>query len=268
MNGHLVAFLLAAAGLALPSSSLATTLLFDTTLTVDYSGVPQGNVEMPFQLGDKVSARITYDPSVMGRDTSSPSSSRFTFDNKPVTHFDIKVTRSNSTILDASFDQSNQALSGSAITVENRTSMAMRDRVLIVPFYLANSPLSDGWTFDRAPSDVPEMSFYLSFYETCASGSFATGDCIANNPNFDFFESGETPDLSSLFGKSSEFEFVIDYYYNSRYFDLYGDVVNIVEVGSVPEPSSWAMMLSGFGVIGGMIRRHSTSKAARTARAI
>ncbi len=33
-------------------------------------------------------------------------------------------------------------------------------------------------------------------------------------------------------------------------------------VGAVPEPASWAMMLAGFGIVGGAMRRRSMARVA------
>jgi hypothetical protein len=40
-------------------------------------------------------------------------------------------------------------------------------------------------------------------------------------------------------------------------FSINGDVVPDA-IAAVPEPASWAMMIGGFGLIGGMMRRRST----------
>lgn len=44
-------------------------------------------------------------------------------------------------------------------------------------------------------------------------------------------------------------------------FTLYGE---FTEAGAVPEPATWAMMIVGFGLTGGMLRQRRTSIGART----
>jgi hypothetical protein len=69
-------------------------------------------------------------------------------------------------------------------------------------------------------------------------------------------------DFSALLGAGDILSYVVNY--NGNYYNdstgLRGTISfspggNDAGVGSVPEPASWAMMLGGFGVIGGTLRR-------------
>ncbi|MGL4541154.1 MAG: PEPxxWA-CTERM sorting domain-containing protein, partial [Polymorphobacter sp.] len=41
-----------------------------------------------------------------------------------------------------------------------------------------------------------------------------------------------------------------------------GDLQEPTNVGTVPEPASWALMLAGFGVVGGALRRRNMARVA------
>jgi hypothetical protein len=51
---------------------------------------------------------------------------------------------------------------------------------------------------------------------------------------------------------------------NNWAFDILG-VSDATQVGAVPEPSTWAMMLIGFGAIGFAVRRQKNKTALTTA---
>jgi hypothetical protein len=40
-----------------------------------------------------------------------------------------------------------------------------------------------------------------------------------------------------------------------------GGTIRLTEGGAVPEPASWAMMIAGFGLVGGVLRRRTTAVA-------
>lgn len=44
--------------------------------------------------------------------------------------------------------------------------------------------------------------------------------------------------------------------------DAYGPMIDKVSIAAVPEPASWAMLIAGFGMVGGAVRRSRTSSRA------
>jgi hypothetical protein len=78
----------------------------------------------------------------------------------------------------------------------------------------------------------------------------------AANPSFSLSSSLFGPNVSAPAG--FQFGFAVDYdgvYYN----DSTGIKFTVTEAdaGAVPEPASWAMMVGGFGLVGGAMRRRS-----------
>jgi hypothetical protein len=69
-----------------------------------------------------------------------------------------------------------------------------------------------------------------------------------NAPGFGFFlqHPGGKPQVSSFVYSAGAGAL----YHASR--------INVVNLDAVPEPATWAMMLAGFGVVGGLARRRRT----------
>jgi hypothetical protein len=71
-----------------------------------------------------------------------------------------------------------------------------------------------------------------------------------NTPGFGFFlqHPGTTPQISSLVYSAG----LGALYHASR--------INVVDLDAVPEPATWAMMIAGFGLVGGLARRRSAAR--------
>lgn len=71
---------------------------------------------------------------------------------------------------------------------------------------------------------------------------------------FDFVAAGATTDVKFQIFSSSQFG------YNDPLIDAVS--VEAIKRGGVPEPAAWAMMLAGFGLVGGAMRRRGTMATA------
>lgn len=94
-------------------------------------------------------------------------------------------------------------------------------------------------------SGVPASPKNLQFYDEITGGAFASSDIEINYFGFALFQGGvNTP------------QFV------TGPFDLYvssGEIGAILNITAVPEPTNWALMIGGFGLIGGAVRRRKVS---------
>lgn len=132
-------------------------------------------------------------------------------------------------------------------------------------FVLDQNPVPDAVFFDSefriGPTDgtyegAPITFSQLYFFAENAGGAFAF-DSPAGNLAFAGAQlfSGTVDAPSFVVGTYS----LVDYYTGGGSFTLtIGDVVT-----AVPEPASWAMMIAGFGLVGGALRR--TGRAPATA---
>lgn len=98
-------------------------------------------------------------------------------------------------------------------------------------------------TLTPAPgaTGVPASPKNLQFYDEITGGAFASSDIEINYFGFALFKGGvNTP------------QFV------TGPFDLYvssGDIGATLNITAVPEPASWALMIGGFALVGGAVRR-------------
>lgn len=90
-------------------------------------------------------------------------------------------------------------------------------------------------------SGVPASPKNLQFYDEITGGAFASSDIEINYFGFALFKGGvNTPQLVT------------------GPFDLYvssGDIGAQLNITAVPEPASWALMIGGFALVGGAMRR-------------
>lgn len=79
------------------------------------------------------------------------------------------------------------------------------------------------------------------------------------------FLNGSTPVNTAIFGDLN-FDSSVDNTYRFTLSDGTNSLVTFAQVGAgfgaVPEPSTWAMLILGFGLVGGTMRRRTTSKIA------
>lgn len=64
------------------------------------------------------------------------------------------------------------------------------------------------------------------------------------------------PTLAQLNGRAASFSY-------SDFYPLGGELSGRAVIGSVPEPATWALMIGGFGVVGGAMRRRAASARVR-----
>ena len=100
----------------------------------------------------------------------------------------------------------------------------------------------------------------IRFTSTCC-GSGAIGNDLVNNLDFGGigFETQEPfGNISVSFDSGSTGS--IKLYFGSLSSDNIGILIDNVslDIGSVPEPASWALMIAGFGLVGGAMRRRTS----------
>lgn len=125
------------------------------------------------------------------------------------------------------------------------------------------------WTYgnDGSYFGLPFQNAFIDIYNDYWGGGFtftpytidSGPDGDSNNPDFDY-----TLDLygpSALGGQAGDYHIVAGVYDLT---DDYGDNVRVtisqVSDTAVPEPANWALMLGGFGLIGGALRQQRRAK--------
>jgi hypothetical protein len=107
---------------------------------------------------------------------------------------------------------------------------------------------------------VVSTDWGLVFAEKCASGSSLTNDCVGDNPDFDFVARNQTRfDLMSISDRSELRVAQINFLLDSGQQLRSGFMITSLSPASVPEPATWAMMIIGFGAVGGAARASRTS---------
>ena len=71
----------------------------------------------------------------------------------------------------------------------------------------------------------------------------------------------QTGDISYGYFRTFEYDYINDQYLKNTVAELSNDRVTIAEVSPVPEPASWTMMILGFGLAGGAMRRRTATMA-------
>ncbi|WP_239025954.1 DVUA0089 family protein [Sphingomonas paeninsulae] len=114
---------------------------------------------------------------------------------------------------------------------------------------------------DDGGSNVAADSVTGAHYDTFFSSALGVGDYTVSIQAYSNFAVG--PNLSDGFQDSGNF--------NGRNTDWAFDLLNVGEatqtgggtgaVGAAPEPATWAMMIGGFGVAGGTLRRRRATPA-------
>ena len=92
-------------------------------------------------------------------------------------------------------------------------------------------------------ASIPQLMQYSLYTGTPGSGTFQSQSNLDFSPTLAF-----TPAAG-------------DYYLEVNYVAANNEVVGGTLTASVPEPASWAMMLLGFGVLGGALRRRAAKLA-------
>ena len=103
-------------------------------------------------------------------------------------------------------------------------------------------------TIDDQASDIDHLAWVSSWGGVACSGSYPCGFKVDEN----FVQS--TGGLYGDYGDTSAY--VYDWAVGGQ-FRNYAFRLD----GAVPEPASWALMLGGFGLVGGAMRRRKTSVA-------
>jgi hypothetical protein len=100
--------------------------------------------------------------------------------------------------------------------------------------------------FTLGGNDVPEALSRVSFYPSYQGGLFSL---IFASQTIDFFGYDDV---------GSDGRLVSGYFVATDVYDpldLYGDGVAFIAISGVPEPASWALLVTGFAVTGLAIRR-------------
>lgn len=139
------------------------------------------------------------------------------------------------------------------------------------------SPSINGSTFARASvsngrSGIPEAWVEIEF--AAATTGFGADWLSTNNGivrlEIDGVAVEETVGGNAFFGFTSDTAFkrvrlVGPSFGNSTTYRL--DNITVAEATSVPEPAAWALMIAGFGLVGGSLRRRATTGLMLTGRA-
>ena len=112
--------------------------------------------------------------------------------------------------------------------------------------------------FDSAAASIDPAapgSFLLNFQSTRDFSALDTGEFLNFSISFPGAVPGpvQTPDVTMGIAELTLFG-------GSDLLAASGDVTQIDVVTAIPEPASWAMMIAGFGLIGGALRRRPMRK--------
>lgn len=116
------------------------------------------------------------------------------------------------------------------------------------------------WTYGNEGSyfGLPFQNAFIDIYNDYWGGGFTfipyVVDEYGNDPVYDYKLDVLGP--SALGGAAGDYH-ILPGVYDTE--DAYGDAFRVtiaqIDIGAVPEPGSWAMMLGGFGLIGGALRQ-------------
>lgn len=108
----------------------------------------------------------------------------------------------------------------------------------------------------------------LIFREKCSSGAVGGGNCVSNSVSFDYYNGTQTTfDFAAAFANNSVAELNLTFQYAGTPGGFDGNFEQatggLTQLNAVPEPSTWAMLIVGFGTIGGSLRtkRHRPARA-------
>lgn len=94
-------------------------------------------------------------------------------------------------------------------------------------------------------------ALFTDFY----SGGAAYFDVVDWTP---FLGDGQIEGLASTSARSIDFDWPADYRFDPMDSEIRMNVRLLYLISSIPEPSTWLMMITGFGLVGGAIRRQRT----------
>lgn len=130
---------------------------------------------------------------------------------------------------------------------------------------LVQEDRSADWTLDPAQKEaqVVELDLDGSVKQAAVMDRSATqGEIDVDAGELGAWESSGILDVSGLFGKAQGTLFIGDVQaHGLKYQGLVegGQLFFLSAQGAVPEPQSWALLIAGFGVVGGAMRRRRTA---------
>lgn len=106
-------------------------------------------------------------------------------------------------------------------------------------------------SFDAKLGSGPAASFTITGYEG-STQAFTYGGAVPSTNIYATYANAFTANIDRLtIGTNSDLQFFVDNL-------TFGPAVTS---GAVPEPATWAMMIAGFGLVGGAMRRRSIKVA-------
>lgn len=252
-----ISYIIAAFVCALTTPAFAKVTIFNFSGVIefeDFNGDDTPGLGLaPIQTGDVVKGFFDFDDSVVGQIIPSTSTRpSIAFFLNPTRRSQIQIFRSGVLIFDIRlrpiiFGNGNPS-DLSQINISDRDPFSRRD---LLSLRLEGGDAASGTALEFTP-EIPGLegvAFDLSFREQCATGSVEAGNCVSNNPDFDFFN-GSNPRVDFLRAFNDGGVRELSFLFNYRNGDTAGAFGRFDSFSAIPEPDSWAMMIVGFGYVG------------------
>jgi hypothetical protein len=257
-----ISYIIAALVCALTTPAFAKVTIFNFSGVIefeDFNGDDTPGLGLaPIQTGDVVRGFFDFDDSVVGQIVPGTSTRpSIAFFLNPTRRSQIQIIRNGVLIFDIKlrpiiFGNGNPS-DLSQINVSDRDPFLRRD---ILDLRLEGGDPASGTALGFTPQ-IPGLegaAFNLTFREQCATGSVEAGNCVSNNPDFDFFN-GSNPRVDFLRAFNDGGVRELSFFFSYRNGDTAGAFGTFNSFAAIPEPESWAMMITGFALVGFASRR-------------
>lgn len=258
-----------AALLSLGAAAHATTFQFTATISsenLNFEDVTGQGLTL-LRAGDTVTGTFDYVPAAPVAKTVTNVGYRDVILNSV-----LSVYRQGSLLLSLTqhpaFFSNGNALEQSFVSIRNGDPTGRRDVIDLEvggltgfdpddPFKLV-SPI----TISPSNDNIIAPSWDFSFAEQCSSGSTATNDCVSDDISRDYYDGTQSVfDLEKAFHFNSYNQFYITLPRKGSPGQFDGDfeyeLGSVDSLRAIPEPTNWAMMIAGFGLVGAALRRRT-----------
>jgi hypothetical protein len=252
---------------ASPAAAKIHLIRFSGTITNANFNFVEQTQSGPFILGDTVRGSFLFDDSVLRFSSGTVGGRRAGGSRNTISATELVFQRNRQTtvsfIQTARYFANGNRADESSASVEDNDSLRRRDSLRVS---VQGGDAFSGSVLSMSPDrfGLRYGGFGMLFREACSSGSIATSDCNSFTPATDFYDGSQTTvPLLRAIQSSGVREGSIALLLTS------GDVVDtrfsLDTLAVVPEPTTWAFLIIGFGLIGAAMRRSKFAVASLVA---